>query len=316
MILLQDIEAARANISDTIHRTPILTSDTLSSRAGNRIFLKSEHLQKTGSFKIRGATNKVKALAKEGVQHVVTASSGNHGQAVSYVSGRLGIRATIVVPEDAPRCKVEAIQDYGAEVLYGGTTSKTRLAKAGELAAEEGTVFVPPYDDPLVMAGQGTTGLEILEQVKDADAVYVPIGGGGLVSGISTAVKETNPRIQVIGVEPALASDTLQSVENEKITPITGSTTIADGLRSLQPGDLTFPVIQKYVDDIVLVSEEEIKEAFSFLLERMKQLVEPSGAVSVAAAMTNKAGVHGKNVVAVISGGNVAPERIGSIFVK
>lgn len=314
MISLEDIVEARSEISDTIHETPIITSETLSSLAGNDVFLKGEHLQKTGSFKIRGATNKVKDVAKQGAEHVVAASSGNHGQAVAYIARKLGLRATIVVPEDAPSCKVEAIKGYGARVVYGGTTSKVRLEKAERLAAEDGTVFVPPYDDPLVITGQGTVGLEILKQVEDADVIYVPIGGGGLVSGISTAIKETNPKIQVIGVEPELANDTYLSRQKGEIVSVDATRTIADGLRSLQPGDLTFPVIQKYLDDLVLVSEEEIKKAFVFLMERMKQVVEPSGAVAVAAAMANKADFHNKKIVAVISGGNVALDRIGSLL--
>lgn len=314
MISLEQIVQAREKISDTIHETPILTSETLSQIADNEVFLKAEHLQKTGSFKIRGATNKVKEVARQGAERVVAASSGNHGQAVAYIARQLGLDATIVVPEDAPLCKVEAIKGYGASIEYGGTTSKVRLEKAQELAGEDGTVFVPPYDDPLVIAGQGTTALEILEQVEEADVIYVPIGGGGLISGISTVIKEKHPRIQVIGVEPELANDTYLSLKQGEIVSVDATRTIADGLRSLQPGDLTFPIMQKYVDDLVLVSEEEIKKTFVFLLERMKQVIEPSGAVAAAAAMTNKADTRGKKVVAVISGGNVALDRIGGLL--
>jgi threonine dehydratase len=314
MVTLEDIFKAKENVKDTVHKTPVMASDTLSRIAGNDVFLKCEHLQKTGSFKIRGATNKVKAVAKQGATHIVAASSGNHGQAVAYIANELGIHATIVVPEDAAACKVDAIQTYGAEVIYCGTTSEDRLTKAKAFVEEHGAVFIPPYDDPLIMAGQGTAGLEILEQVEDADLVYVPIGGGGLISGISTAIKESNPKIRVIGVEPEKANDAYLSKRRGSLVPIHPPETVADGLRALQPGDMTFPVIQKYVDDIVLVSEDEIKKAFSFLLERMKQLVEPSGAVTVAAAIANKADVHGKKVVSVVSGGNVALDRIDDLL--
>ncbi|HEU5141347.1 MAG TPA: threonine/serine dehydratase [Bacillales bacterium] len=316
MISLQDIEHARKKISGMIHKTPVMTSSTLSSAAGNEVFLKCEHLQRTGSFKIRGATNKVSEVARSGAEHVVAASSGNHGQAVAYIARQLGLKATIVVPDDAIPCKVEAIQGYGASVLYGGKTSKSRLDKAEKLADEAEAVLIPPYDDPFIMAGQGTTGLEILEQVRETDVVYVPIGGGGMVSGIATAIKETNPKIRVVGVEPELANDTYLSRESGEIVSIEPPATIADGLRALQPGDMTFPVMQKYLDDLVVVSEDEIKKAFRLLLERMKQVVEPSGAVSVAAAMTNKANVYDKKVVSVISGGNVALDRIGELLGK
>lgn len=314
MISLEDIREARNNIHDRIHKTPIVTSQTLSSFSGSDVFLKGEHLQKTGSFKIRGATNKVKDVVDKGASHVIAASSGNHGQAVAYTAKELGVRATIVIPENAAACKENAIRDYGAQVQYGGTTSKIRLDKAEKLAQEDGAVFIPPYDDPLVMAGQGTTGLEILEQVEDVDVVYVPIGGGGLISGITTAIKETNPKIQVIGVEPEKANDTLLSMKSGDIVSIEEPVTIADGLRSLQPGNLTFPVMQKYLDDLVLVSEDEIKSALLFLLERTKQWVEPSGAVSVAAAMTNKTGVRDQKVVAVLSGGNMALDSVQALI--
>lgn len=314
MITLEDVKDARDRIADIVHKTPVMSSETLSAVTGNEVWLKCEHLQKTGSFKIRGATNKVKEVAEKGGRHVVAASSGNHGQAVAFIARKLGLAATIVVPEDAPTCKVEAIKNYGAEVVYGGTTSKVRLEKAEALASEEGTVLVPPYDDPRVMAGQGTVALEIMDQVRDVDVVLVPIGGGGLVSGIATVAKEIKPGVKVIGVEPELAKDSYLSRQKGEIVSFDGTGTIADGLRALQPGDFTFPVMEKYLDDLVLVSDKEIKTAFSFLMERMKQVIEPSGAVSVAAAMTNKMNVHGKKVVAVVSGGNVALERIHGLL--
>jgi threonine dehydratase len=305
MIRLEDIQTARQRIADIAYVTPILKSEQLSHICGNEIFLKSEHLQKTGSFKIRGATNKVKQAAQEGAKHITTASSGNHGQAVSYIANHLKIPATIVVPINASVCKIGAIQAYNGSVEKCGTTSAERLPRAKEIASQKNGVYIPPYDDPDIMAGQGTIGLEILGQIPNVDAVIVPIGGGGLISGILTAIKEVKPQIQVIGVEPVIANDTYLSLHNRQLMSISGSATIADGLRTSQPGDLTFPVLMKYIDDIVLVSEDEIRQAFSFVLERMKQLIEPSSATTVAAAMFNKLPFKNKRIVAVISGGNV-----------
>ncbi|MFM1653344.1 threonine/serine dehydratase [Brevibacillus sp. B_LB10_24] len=309
MITLQDIQAAKRSIADIAYVTPLLQSEQLSRICGNQIILKAEHLQKTGSFKIRGAANRVKQAAAEGAKYVTAASSGNHGQAVAYTANRLGIPATIVVPEDATLCKVNAIKAYNGKVETCGMTSAERIPRAKEIALQEGGVYIPPYDDPFIMAGQGTIGLEILEQVDDVDAVIVPIGGGGLISGILTAIKESRPRVQVIGVEPALANDTYLSRQRGQITSIPASSTIADGLRTSQPGDLTFPIVMKYIDDIVLISEEEIRQAFCFVMERMKQMIEPSSATTVAAAMFGKLPFTGKKVVTVISGGNVDLEQ-------
>lgn len=295
MVTLADIYAARERIQDTILRTPAIEDPT-----GSGLCIKAEHLQRTGSFKLRGAANCVKRAVEEGVNHVVTGSSGNHGQAVAYMARRLGIKATVVVPEDASHAKIRGIQAYGATIEFCGLTSAERLERAAEIARIDGAVFVPPYDNPYVIAGQGTTGLEILEQVPDAEVVYVPVGGGGLIAGIATAIKELKPRVKVIGVEPALAADTYLSRQQGKMVSIGPTNTLADGLRASQPGSLTFPIIQRYVDDLVLVSEAEIRQAGRYLLERMKQAVEPSGAVSFAAAWRT-----GAKAVALISGGNL-----------
>lgn len=315
MISLTDVKAARERISTIAHVTPILQSEQLSTLCENQLFLKSEHLQKTGSFKIRGASNKVIHAIENGARYVTAASSGNHGQAVAYVANEYGIPATIVVPENVSKCKVNAIQAYNGKIEMCGTTSAERLPRAQAIADQENGVFIPPYDDPFIMAGQGTVGLEILEQVDHIDAIIVPIGGGGLISGVLTAVKETNPKIKVIGVEPEIANDTYLSLQNKKITAIDSTTTIADGLRTNQPGDLTFPVLMNYLDDLVLVSEDEIRQAFSFVMERTKQLIEPSSATTIAAAMFNKIGLQGKNVVTVISGGNVDLDNVQQLIV-
>ena len=314
MITLTDVQQACENIQDITKVTPIFTSGQLDAVCGNKLFLKAEHLQKTGSFKIRGATNKVKQAVKEGARFITAASSGNHGQAVAYIANQLGVPARIVVPEDASLCKIEAIETYNGTIEKCGTTSAERIPRAIALAKEKDGVFIPPYDDPLIMAGQGTVGLEILEQVEDADVVVVPVGGGGLVSGVLTAVKESNPAVRVVGVEPEGANDTYLSLKENRIVRIPATATIADGLRTSQPGDLTFPVLQKYLDDLVLVSEDEIRAALRFVFERMKQVVEPSSAVTIAAAMTGKLGVQGKKVVCVMSGGNVDVEKLSNLM--
>ncbi|MEH7123189.1 threonine/serine dehydratase [Bacillus sp. JJ1773] len=314
MISLTDIQAAREIIKDFTYVTPILKSDQLSKVCGNQIYLKSEHLQKTGSFKIRGAANKVIQAVQDGAKYVTAASSGNHGQAVAYIANQYGVPATIVVPEDISFCKENAIKGYNGRIEKCGTTSAERLPRAKEIAAQENGIYIPPYDDTYIMAGQGTIGLEILDQIHDVDAIIVPIGGGGLISGILTAIKERNPKIKVIGVEPALANDTYLSFEKKQIISIPGTNTIADGLRTNQPGDVTFPILMKYLDDIVLVSEAEIRRAFSFVMERMKQLIEPSSATTVAAAMFNKLPFQEKKIVTVISGGNVDIEKISNFI--
>lgn len=316
MIALQDVHVAREKIADIIHKTPILSSEQLSKLCNNELLLKSEHLQKTGSFKIRGATNKVKQVAKEGASYVTAASSGNHGQAVAYIAHRMGIPATIVVPEDTRQCKINGIKSYGGTIEKCGTTSGERIPRAKELATQKNGIYIPPYDDPYIMAGQGTVGLEILEQVPDVDAILVPVGGGGLLAGVLTAVKESNPRVKVFAIEPEQAQDTYLSLQKKERITIPVTKTIADGLRTNQPGELTFPVLMKYLDDIILVSEHEIREAFTFVLERMKQMIEPSSATTIAAAMFNKLPFQGKRVVTIISGGNVDIAQLPDLIVE
>ena len=295
------IQRASKKIRPIVKETPILTSKQLSEKCNNDIFVKAEHLQTTGSFKIRGAMNKVSDVAAKGETAIIAASSGNHGQAVAFAAKTFGLQATIVVPEDAAIPKINAIQAYGANIIKHGYTSEERINYAKTL---EGT-FIPPYDDPLIMEGQGTAGLEILDQVKDIDIVLVPVGGGGLLSGVLLAIKQTNPAIKVIACEPAIADDTYQSYKQEKRVHIGQTETIADGLRTSIPGEMTFPIVQQYVDGVVLVTEEEIKVAMMFMYERMKQVVEPSGAVTIAACLGKKLQVTGKRIVPIVSGGNV-----------
>ncbi|MFD1032155.1 threonine ammonia-lyase [Metaplanococcus flavidus] len=305
MVNLQDIKKARKEINGLIHETPILVSELLNEQADRQIYLKSEHLQKTGSFKIRGAANAVIKAEREGARFVTAASSGNHGQAVAYIAGKLGIPAIIVVPEDANRVKVAAIEAYGGRIEYCGFTSADRIPRAKQLAKDNSGVYIPPYDHPDIIAGQGTVGLEILEQLPDIDVIVVPVGGGGLISGILTAVKTIKPQVKIIGVEPEAGNDTFLSLESGKITAVAGSSSIADGLRTSQPGDLTFPILKQYIDGIVLVTEEEIKYAMQFVIERTKQLIEPSAAVAVAAVLSGKAGEGNQKIGVVLSGGNI-----------
>lgn len=314
-ISLHDIQEARERIGGTIHRTPLLHSKTFSDMSGVSVYLKAENLQKTGSFKIRGATNRIRALRpEEAAQGIVTASSGNHGQAVAFASRACGYRATIIMPENGSPAKAASIEAYGAKLLLCGTKSEERLTLAEKMQAEEGLVFVPPYDDPYVMAGQGTAGLEIVEELDDVDAVLVPTGGCGLISGIAVAVKEKCPRARIFGIEPEGSNSTGLSFHAGKRTKLDRIDTVADGIRTSIPGELTFPVVQQYVDDMFTVSDAQILRAQALMLERCKILAEPTGAVSLAAILSGALGhtLQGKKVVALISGGNVALPQLAA----
>ena len=306
MIAFPDIIEAQQRIVNVITRTYLDHSATLSRLSGNEIYLKPENLQKTGAFKVRGAANFIlKSDPQKICRGVITGSSGNHGQAVAYAAALADYPAIVVVPEDVSPAKAAAIKGYGAELVPCGTTSQERIEKAQELAQTKGLSFVHPFDDPWVMEGQGSIGLEILEDLPDVDAVLVPVGGGGLISGIATAIKGARPDTKVYGVEPVASNSMYRSLRAGKVTELTGIKTLADGLRTNKPGLLTFSVVQKHVDDILLVTEEEIKKALLFLLERGKLLAEPSGAVTVAAVLAGKVPLKGKKLAVVISGGNM-----------
>ncbi|AEH51441.1 threonine ammonia-lyase [Pseudothermotoga thermarum] len=306
MISLKDVKAARERISKYVHKTPILTSKTLDSISGNQAFLKCENFQKTGSFKFRGAMNFLLSMCPdERKKGVVTGSSGNHGQALACAGKLLEVDVTVVVPEDASPAKLAAIEGYGAKIEKFGRTSTERLSRAFEISKETGKVFVPAFDHPWIMVGQGTIGLEILEDLGHVDAILVPCGGCGLISGIAVAVKEQMKNVKIYGVEPEQSNSTYLSFKAGHIVELKDINTIADGLRTASPGRITFEVVKKYVDDVLLVSEEQIKAAMVFLLERMKILVEPSGAVTVAALLFHKILPRNKRVVAILSGGNV-----------
>jgi len=314
MINIQDIYEARETIKDSVHKTPLLQSTQLNKLTGNNVFIKGEHLQKTGSFKFRGATNRIKQAVKNGETFVTTASSGNHGQAIAYATNEANIRSTIFVPENVPKSKEGAIKAYNGNLVKFGTLSRQRIQKAIEYAQAENGIFIPPFDDTYVIAGQGTIGLELLEQLDAIDVICVPIGGGGLISGIATAIKELKPSVQIIGVEPELSNVMYQSFQKGEIQALKEPTGIADGLRTSNPGEITFSIISKYVDDIVLVSEQEIKEALSFVMERMKQVIEPSGVASTAAVLFDKLNVRNKNIVCIASGGNIDIHQISHIL--
>ncbi|MEP7363198.1 MAG: threonine/serine dehydratase [Acidobacteriota bacterium] len=306
MITLRDIHAAAERIRPIAKRTPVLTSESFDARCGLRAFFKCENFQKGGAFKIRGAANMVFSLSPEQLRDgVVAFSSGNHAQATALAARHVGTRATIVMPLDAPKSKVAATRAYGAEIVTYDRFTEDRIAIGKRIAAETGATLVPPFDHELIMAGAGTATLELLDEVPDLDAVVVCIGGGGLISGSAIAATETKPGIRVIGVEPEDANDTYLSLQQGKRVEIAPPKTIADGLRPTMPGELTFPVIRDRVEQIVLVTDDEIRETVSYLLSRMKMLAEPSGAVPAAALMFGKLPEGLKRVGAIVSGGNV-----------
>jgi len=315
MLTAKHVEQAYERIHSHIHKTTILTSKTLNEVSGLEIFMKAENFQKSGSFKIRGALNFLLSMdERERERGVVTGSSGNHGQALALAGKMLKIDVKVVVPQDASPAKVAAIQGYGAKLERFGTSSTERLRRAREISEQEQRVFVPPFDHYWIMAGQGTVGLEILEELDEVDAILVPCGGCGLIAGISTYVKEKRPSVRIYGVEPDQSNSTYLSFKAGRRVELHNIQTIADGLRTASPGELTFPIVQRYVEDVLLVSEREIAEAVVFLIERCKILVEPSAAVTVAAAMFGKVPSKNKKVVAVLSGGNIDKQRLTEIF--
>ncbi len=307
MIALADIEAARARVRDAIYVSPCAHSETLSRLAGNRIYLKLENLQMTGSFKERGALNKVLMLSAEERARggVMAASAGNHAQGVAYHATRQGIRARIFMPQTTPLIKVAATKGYGAEVVLHGANYDEAYAEATARCAEAGWTFVHPFDDPAVIAGQGTLGLEIIEQNPYLEAAIVPVGGGGLIGGMACAFKEINPRIRVIGVQTARLASMRAALEAGQPVTLPAATTIADGIAVRRAGVHTLPLVQRYVDDIVTVDEEEIANAILVLCEREKTVAEGAGAAGVAAIIARRTGLEGKKVVVVIGGGNI-----------
>jgi len=314
MLNIEMIHEARDRIGSRIHRTPVVTSRQFNQVAGKEVFFKCENLQRAGAFKIRGATNKIHSLTDDEKRRgIVAFSSGNHAQAVALAGREAGVRAVIAMPTDAPKAKVSATRDYGAEVVFYDRQKQDREAFALDLAEREKLVMVPPYDDELILAGQGTCGLELMEEVPDLDCVLTPCSGGGLFAGVATAARALNPKVRCFPVEPADADDTRQSLlKGERVT-IPPPATIADGLRVQIPGRLTFPIVQQLAEDVLTVSDEEIVATLRFILFRMKLLVETSGVAAAAAVMFQKLPADVKRVGVVLSGGNIDPELLAQL---
>jgi len=315
MVTLDDVLAAQRLITGRLHRTPLAGSAMLSARIDAPLYLKLESWQKTGSFKPRGVLNKIAALSEaERARGLITASAGNHAQALAWAAAAEGLACTVVMPETAPATKVEATRGYGATIVFEPTTL-TVFERANALSAEHGYTFVPPFDDPAIVAGQGTVGLEILEDLPDIGTVLVPIGGGGLIAGIALAVKSRRPDARVVGVEPEGAAAMWRSRQQGRPVRLDKVATIADGLSAPFAGELTFALVQQYVDDLVLVSDADIRAAMALILERCKLLAEPAGAAAIAALLGGAVQIHpGAPVAAVLSGGNVDAGRLAELL--
>lgn len=315
MITLADIQAATARVRPVVHRTPLLHAAAFDLQAANRVFLKAENLQRVGAFKIRGAYNKIAALRpEERAKGIVAHSSGNHAQGVALASRLLQTHATIVMPGNSPAVKVDATRGYGAEVVFCQDSSDDRARVANEIVQKTGATLVPPYDDDWIIAGQGTAMVEVAEDLPALDIVVVPIGGGGLIGGTAVAAKHLIPGVKVIGVETEPANDAQRSFRTKQIVKIDPPNTIADGMRTQAVGKRNFEILMKYVDDVVTVTDEEVKETMRFLLQRLKTLAEPTGAVAPAAVFHRKIASEGKTVCAIISGGNVEWELLKKII--
>jgi threonine dehydratase len=315
VIGIDDVRAAAARLAGVASRTPVFTSRTLEERAGASVHVKAECFQRSGAFKFRGAYNKIASLPADVARRGVLAySSGNHAQAVAIAARLLGTTATIVMPEDSPPAKLEATRGYGAEVVTYDRWTEDREELGKRLAAERGVELVRPYDDPLVMAGQGTVALELLEDVPELDVLVVPVGGGGLVAGCATVAKALRPGIRVVGVEPEAGDDTRRSLASGERVQIDVPRTIADGLQAPVPGELTFEVNRVLVDEVVTVADDEILEAMAFLFDRMKLVTEPSGAVGIAALLAGRVAPRGGRIGVVISGGNVGVVRFAALL--
>jgi threonine dehydratase len=315
VIEVADVQAAARRLDGVANRTPVVRSRTLDGLVGAEVHVKAECFQRGGAFKFRGAYNKIASLPEAALRNgVVAYSSGNHAQAVAIAARLLGTTATILMPEDAPPAKVDATRGYGAEIVRYDRWTERREQIGERLAAERGLELVRPYDDPLVMAGQGTTALELLDEAQELDVLVVPVGGGGLIAGCSTAAKALRPSIHVVGVEPAAGDDTRRSLAAGKRVRIDVPRTIADGLQSDEPGELTFEGNRRLVDEVVTVTDAEILDAMAFLFDRMKVVTEPSGAVGVAALIAGRIDVGGGRVGVVVSGGNVGVARFAELL--
>lgn len=315
LVSLDAIRAAAQRVASVVRRTPVLD---VSEQAGRPLYLKCEPQQPGGAFKIRGALNMLKRLPPEELRRgVITFSSGNHGQAVALAASRLGTHAVVVMPTTTPKIKIDGVKRWGGEVILEGTTSADRRTRAESEVAARGLVMVPPFDHEWIIEGQGTCGLEILEQVPDVQVVVAPVGGGGLVSGVAAAVKQSRPDVIVIGVEPAGAAKMTASLAAGKPVTLDHTSSIADGLMPVRPGDITFEHVRAFVDQMVTVTDDEIAKAALWIFFEAKQVVEPSGAATVAAVLNAATGSvladRNKKVVAILSGGNVGPQTLADL---
>jgi threonine dehydratase len=305
-VTLDDVRDAAEQIKGAAHRTPVLTSRTLDGLVGARVFVKCENLQRVGAFKFRGAYNAISRLSPEQrAKGIAAYSSGNHAQAVALAARELGSSAVILMPADTPASKAAAVAGYGAEVVTYDRYTEDRTAIGQKLAADRGLALIPPYEHPHVIAGQGTAALELLEEVGELDAVVVPVGGGGLIAGSATAAKGLQPGIRVVGVEPAAGDDTKRSLAAGERVSVPVPRTIADGQAAAIPGELTFSVNRRLVDEVVLVSDDEIRAAMRFAFDRMKVVMEPSGATGVAALLAGRLSPVPARIGVIVSGGNV-----------
>jgi threo-3-hydroxy-L-aspartate ammonia-lyase len=315
MLTLQLIKEAAARIGTHVHRTPVVTSHSFNEAIGKEVFFKCENLQRAGAFKARGATNKILSLNDEEKKRgVIAVSSGNHAQAVALAAREANVRAVVAIPADAPKMKVAATRSYGADIRFFDRHRDDRDAFGREIAEREGLVMVPAYDDYLIMAGQGTCGLELLQEVPDLDCVLTPCSGGGLFAGVSTAARSLNPEIRCFAVEPETANDTQLSITKGERVTIPPSPTIADGLRVQCPGALTFPITQQNAAGVLTVTDAEIASTLRFMLFRMKLLIEPSGATAAAAVFCNKLPADLKRVGVVLSGGNIDSNVLANLL--
>ncbi len=317
MITFNDILEARERIKGVAHRTPVLTSRQFNEQSGCEVFFKAENLQRAGAFKFRGAYNKIASIPEnERRRGILAYSSGNHAQASALAARIVGIPAVIVMPHDAPKIKVAGTRGYGAEVIFYDRYTESREGTGEKIAVERGLTIVPPFDDYQIMAGQGTAALELLEDVPDLEYLLICCSGCGLLAGCAVAAKHIKPDIRIYGVEPEAANDTWQSMRKGEIVEIPVPKTIADGLQTSAPGKLTFPIVKQLVDDILLVSDDELIDTMRFILERMKVLVEPSGAAAAAAVRHRKLDLAGRRVGVILSGGNVDLEKLCGYLMK
>lgn len=315
MLSLDDVRRAAGRLDGVAHRTPVFTSRTLDEAVGAHVMLKAENLQRMGAFKFRGAYNKLSSLSdEERAAGVAAVSSGNHAQAVALAASLLDMKATIIMPTDAPASKLAATRGYGAEVVPYDRYTQDREDLLDDFARERGLVVVHPFNDPEIMAGQGTVALELLEQAGPLDLVMTPVGGAGLISGCSTVVKALSPETRVVGVEPEAGDDVRQSLQSGRRVQIDVPRTIADGQQTTAPGELTFAVVRERVDEIAVVSDEEILDAMRFLFDRLKLVVEPSGASAIGALLAGRARAPGARIGVVLSGGNVDQERFRALL--